>query len=77
MSNTLTAADLNVALVGCGTVGSGVVQILNRSAEQLRLRSGRRINLRHVVIRDPHRVRDVPLADVNVTTSILDVANDP
>lgn len=77
MSNTLTSPDLNVALVGCGTVGSGVVQILNRSAEQLRLRSGRRINLRHVVIRDPQRVRDVSLADVNVTTSILDVAQDP
>lgn len=68
--------DLNIALVGCGTVGTGVVKILQSSMESLRLRTGRSIRLRRVVVRNVNKERDVDLGDIPVSSDIRDVVDD-
>lgn len=54
---------LGIALLGCGTVGGGVVQLLTDRADLLAARAGRPLALRRVVVRDPAKPRDVPLRD--------------
>ena len=70
-------SDLNIALVGCGTVGTGVVRILQSSAELLRQRTGRSIHLRRVVVRDVRKRREVDLGSIPVSDDIRTVIHDP
>jgi homoserine dehydrogenase len=49
---------LGIALVGCGTVGGGVADVLLRHRDRLAARAGRPLALRRVVVRDPHKPRD-------------------
>lgn len=76
MTSKHTLPALEVALVGCGTVGTGVVRILTNSAEPLSLRAGRVIRLRHVVVRDLKKPRDIVPSSINLTDNISDVLND-
>ena len=46
-----------IALLGCGTVGSGVVKLLLEQGDRVAGRAGRPIALRHVVVRDPVKAR--------------------
>jgi homoserine dehydrogenase len=48
---------IRVALLGCGTVGGGVVRLLTGSPQQLRTRVGAEIEIARVLVRDPSRVR--------------------
>ncbi len=66
-----------IALVGCGTVGGGVAKLLLEHPERLAARAGRRLELRKVVVRDPHKPRAVPLPPHLVTTDLKEVLNDP
>jgi homoserine dehydrogenase len=68
--------DLNIALVGCGTVGTGVVKILQSSTESLQLRTGRLIRLRRVVVQNVDKERDVDLGDIPVSSDIHAVIDD-
>lgn len=69
--------EIKIALIGCGTVGSGVVRILQSSADQLTRRAGRRPVLKHVVVKNPERQRDVSLDGYLVGSSVDAVVNDP
>lgn len=69
--------DLNIALVGCGTVGTGVVKILQSSAELLTQRTGRSVRLRRVVVRDLRKQRDVDFGDIPVSDDVQSVIQDP
>jgi homoserine dehydrogenase len=68
---------LNIALVGFGTVGSGVARILSSQREMIATRAGREIVLRRVVVRDPSKSREFLPPEVPTTTDIDAVANDP
>ena len=50
---------MNLALIGLGTVGTGVAKILLEHSERLAQRAGRSIEIRRVVVRDLHKSRDV------------------
>ncbi|MDQ4501490.1 homoserine dehydrogenase [Sinomonas sp. ASV322] len=52
---------LKVALLGCGTVGSQVARILREDAEALAARSGARLELAGIAVRNPGAARDVEL----------------
>jgi homoserine dehydrogenase len=54
------AEPLGVTLLGCGTVGGAVARLLGepRSRAAVERACGRRVELRHVVVRDPTRPRD-------------------
>jgi homoserine dehydrogenase len=68
---------LNVALIGCGTVGGGVAKLLLEQPERLAARAGRPLALRRVVVRDPDKPRAVPLPRGLLTTDLDRVLRDP
>ncbi len=68
--------DLNVGLVGCGTVGSGVVQILRAHRDLLSIRAGCNLNLRRVVVRDLQKTREICAGDVEFTNDVSSIVND-
>jgi homoserine dehydrogenase len=76
---SLTEMDepLGIALIGCGTVGSGVARLLLEQAERLAARAGRRLELRRVVVRDPARPRSVEIPRHLLTTDVRRVLDDP
>jgi len=51
----------NLALVGLGTVGTGVAKLIVEQNDRISRRAGRPVALKHVVVRDPSRPRDVAL----------------
>jgi homoserine dehydrogenase len=57
----LMSEPLGIALVGCGTVGGGVADILLRHRDRLAARAGRPLSLRKVIVRDPNKPRDLPI----------------
>ena len=69
--------DLNIALVGCGTVGTGVVKILQSSMESLQQRTGRSIQLRHMIVQNVAKKRDVDTGSIPVSNDIRTVIDDP
>ncbi len=52
---------LTVGLLGCGTVGSGVVRLLREHGDDIAARLGARLVLGPVAVRDPGKHRDVDL----------------
>ena len=58
MRNCDHGRTLGIALVGCGTVGTGVARILSHHAERITSRAGVLIALEAVVVRDRDRPRD-------------------
>jgi len=54
------APPIRVALLGCGTVGSHVVRLLTKQADDLTARIGRPIELAGIAVRRPNRHPDVP-----------------
>ena len=58
---------IKVGLLGMGTVGSGVFEVLKNNAAEISRRAGCTIQIGRVVVRDPEEVRtlvgpDIPLS---------------
>jgi len=66
-----------IALLGCGTVGSGVANLLLEHPDRLAARAGRRLELRRIVVRDAHKSRDPKLPSALLTTDLRQVIDDP
>jgi len=72
----MSSSPLNVAIIGMGTVGSGVAKILLNRAEQMTRRAGRPIHLKRAVVRDLSKTRDIDLPAGVLTDDIELVIND-
>jgi homoserine dehydrogenase len=68
---------LRVGLLGCGTVGSAVVRLLDEHREDIARRAGCRLEIAKVAVRDPARPRDVPLPDGALVDDPMAVLDDP
>lgn len=70
--------ELRVGLAGYGTVGSGVVRVLQENSREISDRSGCRIVLKKIADLDLDKVRaaDLP-SDVELTTDAFSLAEDP
>jgi homoserine dehydrogenase len=68
---------MGVALIGCGTVGSGVARLLLEQSGRLAARAGHRLDLRRVVVRNPQKIRPVTLRRDILTTDVSQVYRDP
>ena len=51
--------EIKVALLGAGTVGGGVIQVLKNNAEEIEKRVGAPIRLVKVLDRHPERVAEL------------------
>ena len=52
---------IRLGLLGCGTVGSGVVTILQREVDDITARTGAKLEITHVAVRDASRRRPLSL----------------
>jgi homoserine dehydrogenase len=68
---------VEVAIVGLGTVGTGVARILLEQPERITRRSGHPVHLRRAVVRDPGKARALELPPGVLTTDLAQVVNDP
>ncbi len=68
---------IQVGLIGFGTVGTGVVQILQQQADLIASRLGAKLALTRIATRTPERPRDVPVPAGQVTADVMAVLRDP
>jgi len=66
---------VNVGLLGFGTVGTGVVQILRNNAEMLTRKTGAEIRVKKILVRDIHKTR-LLATDAELTTDAASILND-
>ncbi|WP_196603870.1 homoserine dehydrogenase [Pectinatus haikarae] len=67
---------IKVGLLGCGTVGTGVIKVLAENAEEITPKVGAQIIISRVLVRDAQKKRDLPQS-ISVTDNIEDILNDP
>ena len=65
-----------VAIVGMGTVGTGVARLLLDHGDRTARHAGRTLWLSHVVVQDPNRPRDVDLPEGLLTNDLQRVLDD-
>lgn len=63
---------IGVGMIGLGTVGGGVAQLLRDEAELYTQRTGKRIELRRVLVRDVEKAKASGLADPSIVTDDAD-----
>ena len=68
---------LQIALLGLGTVGTGVAIILRKTADLLAKRAGRPLRLAKVLYKDPHKKRETALSPDQLAASLDEILNDP
>ncbi len=67
---------IRIGLLGCGTVGGGVVRLLRENAVSLETRVGAPIEIVRALVRDPDKERVPELAKSALTTNPEDVLGD-
>lgn len=67
--------ELNVALLGLGTVGSGVVKIIEENREQIKETMDKDINIRHILVRDKSRSRPINVSNYHLTEDVDEILN--
>ena len=68
---------VNVGLLGLGTVGQGVVGILQRNAAEISRRAGREIAITHAAVRDLSKKRPLEMSSIQISDNVQDVVNAP
>jgi len=69
--------QLNVGILGLGTVGGGTYKVLTRNAAEITRRIGVAINVVQVADRNLEAAKAAVSADVNVTDDVFAVVNNP
>ncbi len=72
----MSEEPVSVAIVGMGTVGTGVARVLTEQPERIARRAGRPVRLRHAVVRDLKKPRGVELPAGVVTDDLSRVIRD-
>ena len=68
---------VHIGLVGMGTVGTGVVRVLQDSADHIARQAGRPLIVEHVVVQDPKKPRSVELSDKRLSNALRKITDDP
>ncbi len=66
-----------MGILGLGTVGTGVVRILEKNAALIERRVGLPLEVGRIAVRDPGKPRGVSIPDGLLTTDPLEVVQDP
>ena len=70
-------SPVRVGLLGCGTVGSSLISLLQRQNSLISARAGLNVVVAAVAVRDPDRPRPVGFADAILTTDAASIVVDP
>ena len=68
---------IDIAIVGLGTVGSGVARILSEQSDRITRHAGRRLRLTQVVVRDVDKTRDCQLPREIISDQLSRIISDP
>lgn len=69
---------INIALLGFGTVGSGVAETIKRNSQMMAEQLGCQLEITHVLVRHPDKYKNVPLLEgVHLTSSFEEIMDDP
>lgn len=68
---------IRVGLLGLGTVGSGVVKIIQDHQDKLMHQVGCPVTIKKVLVKDVEKKREVDLPKEVLTTEVYDVIDDP
>ncbi|MCG1733315.1 homoserine dehydrogenase [Staphylococcus epidermidis] len=68
--------ELNIALLGLGTVGSGVVKIIEENRQQIKDTIYKDIVIKHILVRDKSKKRPLNISQYHLTEDINDILND-
>ncbi|MDD4601049.1 MAG: homoserine dehydrogenase [Negativicutes bacterium] len=66
---------INIALLGFGTVGAGVIKILTTNSDKITPKIGAVVNVKKILVRNPQKVRDIKF-DGEITTDFEEILND-
>ncbi len=69
--------QINVGILGLGTVGGGTVNVLARNRDLLRARTGCDIRIKHAATRTPSRAENLDISSDIVSSDINRVLDDP
>ena len=69
--------SIGIGLIGLGTVGSGVVQLLQNAPSSMRRRKQVELALRRIAVRDTSKERDVEFDQALLTGDAMEVVDDP
>lgn len=69
---------INIALLGFGTVGSGVAETIKRNSQMMAEQVGCQLKITYVLVRHPDKYKNVPLLEgVHLTSSFEEIMADP
>lgn len=69
---------INIALLGFGTVGSGVAETIKRNSQMMAEQLGCQLKITYVLVRHSYKYKNVPLLEgVHLTSSFEEIMADP
>lgn len=67
---------ISIGLLGLGTVGSGVVKIIENHQDKIMHQVGCPVKVKTILVKNVHKERDVNVSDIQLTTNPEDILND-
>ncbi|KAB7647344.1 homoserine dehydrogenase [Staphylococcus sp. B2-b] len=68
--------ELNIALLGLGTVGSGVVKIIEENRQQIKDTLNKDIVIKHILVRDKTKKRPLNISQYHLTEDVNEILID-
>ena len=69
--------NVSIALLGCGTVGKGVVDLLQMNGHLIAEQTDTQIHIKHVLVRDIEKYKNVGLDEsLHLTDNFKDIIED-
>jgi homoserine dehydrogenase len=68
--------NVKIALLGLGNVGRGVWKIIHANGEEISKRSGYKVEIAKILVRDASKPRGIEVPDEIITTNFEDILND-
>ncbi|MBT4747236.1 MAG: homoserine dehydrogenase [Candidatus Thioglobus sp.] len=68
---------MNIGILGLGTVGGGVVNVLSKNQNEIFARTGEQINIIHAAVKHLSEPRICADDDINITEDAFEVVNNP
>jgi homoserine dehydrogenase len=75
-ADNMREGKIGVAILGLGTVGTGVAEILSQNRAMIFNRSGVDLELKKVLVRDPHKKREIELLPEVYAKNIEEILQD-
>lgn len=66
---------MKIAVLGMGTVGTGVVNVLNTNKEKIKSLLGEDVTITHVLAKNTDKARDIDLSGIHLTDDVEEIYN--